>query len=393
MSRSLKSWLVVALLLGTMAYAVAEDLTVSTYYPSPRGVYDELRAMKNAFFATQTGRVGIGTTTPSAKLSLTATDAVSNLLAITTSGGTMLSINPQGAFGIGADPVDVDGTAKPGILRVSAAEPALRIDSPGVGNDVGVTLRASQSNGGEATLITRTNHPLKFGANKLTRLTILKTGEVGIGTETPATTLEVAGNTTSQTVTLNPLASAPVSPTEGMLYFNQPEGTIYFFANNAWHSLVQFLGQLLGERISPASQTLTGSYVLIGGGSCPGSISSVGTSTSGNLCVTNLTPQKGLYSISWSGTVSIDAEPGCEAKLQIKVGSDTVIDSLSLNDDDGAKDGTPTVAAIDGGTLLLLGKNINPKVRIIGKKTCGAAKNSSTADANMELRVDLTLPF
>ncbi|MBI2885018.1 MAG: hypothetical protein HYY15_02470 [Candidatus Omnitrophica bacterium] len=37
------SALIPVVLLGTMAYAVAEDLTLSTTYPSPRGVYRELR--------------------------------------------------------------------------------------------------------------------------------------------------------------------------------------------------------------------------------------------------------------------------------------------------------------------------------------------------------------
>ena len=36
------------------AFAVAEDITVTTYYPSPRGVYGELRT---------TGNVGVGTGT------------------------------------------------------------------------------------------------------------------------------------------------------------------------------------------------------------------------------------------------------------------------------------------------------------------------------------------
>ena len=42
----------------------AEDLTISTCYPSPRGVYQELRTTDNAFLATQGGAVGIGTTGP-----------------------------------------------------------------------------------------------------------------------------------------------------------------------------------------------------------------------------------------------------------------------------------------------------------------------------------------
>jgi len=48
----LRSWLVPLLLLGTMAYALAEELTLTTYYPSPRGVYQELRT---------TGNVQVGT--------------------------------------------------------------------------------------------------------------------------------------------------------------------------------------------------------------------------------------------------------------------------------------------------------------------------------------------
>ena len=39
--------------LSLMPAMGAEDVTVTTYYPSPRGVYDELRT---------TGNVGIGTT-------------------------------------------------------------------------------------------------------------------------------------------------------------------------------------------------------------------------------------------------------------------------------------------------------------------------------------------
>ncbi|OGX13800.1 MAG: hypothetical protein A3I71_06165 [Omnitrophica WOR_2 bacterium RIFCSPLOWO2_02_FULL_63_16] len=40
-------WLMLAVLLGTAVYAIAEDLTLVTYYPSPRGVYNELRARGN----------------------------------------------------------------------------------------------------------------------------------------------------------------------------------------------------------------------------------------------------------------------------------------------------------------------------------------------------------
>ena len=62
----MKSWIILGLLLGTMAYAIAEEVTLMTYYPSPRGVYKELLV---------TDRVAIGTSSPddSALLDLTST--------------------------------------------------------------------------------------------------------------------------------------------------------------------------------------------------------------------------------------------------------------------------------------------------------------------------------
>ncbi|MBI3010977.1 MAG: hypothetical protein HYY58_00590 [Candidatus Omnitrophica bacterium] len=60
--------LVFALLLGTAAYAIAEEIALTTYYPSPRGVYQELRTTGNTYLATQSGNVGIGATSTSQKL-------------------------------------------------------------------------------------------------------------------------------------------------------------------------------------------------------------------------------------------------------------------------------------------------------------------------------------
>ena len=47
MTAPLKSWMVAGLLLGTIAVAIAEEITLTTYYPSPRGVYNELRTAGN----------------------------------------------------------------------------------------------------------------------------------------------------------------------------------------------------------------------------------------------------------------------------------------------------------------------------------------------------------
>ncbi|MFA5139517.1 MAG: hypothetical protein WC728_09825 [Elusimicrobiota bacterium] len=54
-----------------------ESLTLTTYYPAPYGVYQELRASRNTYLAYQTPlagaqpyKVGIGTTQPGSKLSV-----------------------------------------------------------------------------------------------------------------------------------------------------------------------------------------------------------------------------------------------------------------------------------------------------------------------------------
>ena len=45
MRTRLQAWMVGILLLGSAVYAIAqENITMTTYYPSPRGVYDQLRA-------------------------------------------------------------------------------------------------------------------------------------------------------------------------------------------------------------------------------------------------------------------------------------------------------------------------------------------------------------
>ncbi|MBI2884695.1 MAG: hypothetical protein HYY15_00810 [Candidatus Omnitrophica bacterium] len=56
----LRHGLVLFALLGVAVYALAEDLTLTTYYPSPRGVYQSLRATEDLTVGT---RVSKGTLT------------------------------------------------------------------------------------------------------------------------------------------------------------------------------------------------------------------------------------------------------------------------------------------------------------------------------------------
>jgi len=142
MHRWLKNGLVIALLLGTAFYALAEDITLITYYPSPRGVYQELTTTSNTYLATQGGNVGIGTATPTQKL-------------------------------------EVNG--------------ALKLVS-NVGGFPGPAIYASQ--GGGVLALTGSVNGFVFNnqADTANLVSITNTGNVGVGTVTPAAKLEVAGN-------------------------------------------------------------------------------------------------------------------------------------------------------------------------------------------------------
>ncbi len=93
MRPSIRGWVVLVVLLGTMAYAIAEDVTFVSYVPSPRGIYSELRSrdgikIGSSYFTNPTGlngglivegNVGIGKNTPACRLDVTDTTCVQNL--------------------------------------------------------------------------------------------------------------------------------------------------------------------------------------------------------------------------------------------------------------------------------------------------------------------------
>ncbi len=58
----------VILCLGAGLCFAQETITFTTYYPSPAGVYKNLTTTEDTYLATDTGSVGIGTTSPSRKL-------------------------------------------------------------------------------------------------------------------------------------------------------------------------------------------------------------------------------------------------------------------------------------------------------------------------------------
>ncbi len=180
MESRLRGWLVVGVLLATAAYVLAEEISLTTYYPSPKGAYQTLSSTSTSHFATyeggvgigtadpgtaklavMNGNVGIGTTSPAqfnggpAKLHIAHDSHVWGLIESTNAGYASAAIRFRtGApkeYLVGMQTTGVDGSAPDGTFTISD-----------------VTANAS-------------------------RLAISSDGNVGIGTPSPGTVLDVVG--------------------------------------------------------------------------------------------------------------------------------------------------------------------------------------------------------
>ncbi len=153
---SLRSWLVPLILLGVIGYALAEDLTLTTYYPSPRGVYKEVRV---------TDRLAVGTTTPTAQVEVVAPAPIT---AVTTNQTTLA-------------------------VRIPATTRFNTFDASLTNTAAAITNQAINSSGSNQL----TNVGLSVSASGAERNygLLVPQGQVGIGTTTPAATtaLDVVG--------------------------------------------------------------------------------------------------------------------------------------------------------------------------------------------------------
>jgi hypothetical protein len=221
--------IVIALSMSWGTPSLAEDVTITTFYPSPFGDYDELTTKgKTTLAADSTANVGIGTTAPDAKLDIevpnTGTQSliflstpgerggIAKLTYSTASPFPLIldldtnSFNIPRPFGIVGGNVGIGTTDPASILHVKNTSGNAIVKVQSTAGQATLELNASNSNPTQVLLSNNSStkwnifnlpgaglHSLNISDATNAKVTILQGGDVGIGTTTPTQKLDVRG--------------------------------------------------------------------------------------------------------------------------------------------------------------------------------------------------------
>lgn len=228
--------------------------------------------------STFTGNVGIGTTTPDVKLSVAGT-ASGKVLSfgdrLTGSGSVSIRTltDSTTAFQVldsdGGTPVfNIDTTNER--VGIGTASPGTPLDVVGlietVGSTGGIQFAPRDGGGSYEQIYNGTGEGLDFFVGGSEKFTILDSGNVGIGTTAPETTLEVTGTLSGHTLHAEQsLTASGKLVTDGQVQMNSG-ATIGYTGNTASFSsggLLQFTGGAgvslpYGSFSDSTTQTMTG---------------------------------------------------------------------------------------------------------------------------------------
>jgi hypothetical protein len=225
---------------------ITQDLTVSTNFTS-RGIDDN--ADSTAITINSSEQVGIGTTSPSVPLTVNNQTDHSDIAIFHAGGGTPnrglkistfsnvsdnagVELDAQfssgGAFKFstgGTERVRIDNSGNVGIGTSSPSTPldvvgstGLRVNEDGSGTKV-INLRSDFAGVGPAVNVS-SNHPLLLMTNNTERVRVDTSGNVGIGTSSPASQLHLSAATPSiQFTDTDNSADAYIQGTDGNLKF------------------------------------------------------------------------------------------------------------------------------------------------------------------------------
>ena len=184
-------------------------------------------AVGGSIFVVKDGKVGIGTTAPGERLTITGAGA-SYVSGITTDGASQ-----RGLIVRNSQAATTSGGTSPSIFLQNTSGTANNFASlafAGSGTSIGyisgqITDHASSY--GNLVFTTR-------GADGWNdRVIITSTGNVGIGTATPAATLDVGG-TAAIKIPVGTTAQRPASPVAGMMRFNTDASKVEYYNGTSW---------------------------------------------------------------------------------------------------------------------------------------------------------------
>jgi hypothetical protein len=320
---------------------------------------------------TSTGNVGIGTTNPASRLELKGTTADSSAFAFnaTDSGGTsILKVRNDGKVIVGnvADPhmgvLVVAGEDSFSYPTAGTWAGAIHIE-PKVGlngNTSAITFGANDNGNvlatGQAGIYVQSGSAygtrMHFGttdsyaAGSKVRMSITEDGNVGVGTTTPKSILElsVTGSNSALLLPRDTTANRPAgNVTNGMMRYNTTDSKFEFYQNGAW---VNFA----------ATSGATGGFVQ--GGNAFGQVATLGTTDTANLNI--ITGNTIQMTVTSTGNVGIGTTTPTQM-LEVS-GRIRAVDPSNSNffvDMGSAGTGNATVRANRGGTTKKSEVNFN----------------------------------